>query len=500
MAEAPPKTAKRKKTPEWTGWAALGTLVAGLAGLVLWSLPHGGADTSTGPVRDASDEVEPWHDEALINGSAGPATGTRTELERPMEASADIALVVDDKADLPERTTRDAIARLLDARYCGSACDAVRRAVLDEKTFDLDRMTTEELGLPSKETWDTVASTLTTDERASLDKRPVALFIRTRGPGAPDHVPARTAFAVAAALAESLGALVYDETLRRIEAPRDVIRRAITAPLGQPVFTQRHVVVQLYRQEDSTARLLTLGMARFGAPDLSLRGAPMADAPDLAVVLNAAAAQVAHGASKLPLRITLDDVARVTGGAPRDLSPEPARAEAVALDAIEPPRTEGDPDNEMAELVPPGGVANGTWGAVLTSLFHRAPAVAFTAMDAELSAVATKARASLPAALKRTDGGAATLFVKAPFPTKGDAGSEWLWIEVQRCDAKTCTGPLTNTPTYATSFVEGRPATVKRAELADVLLRLPDGGTEGGDSIRILEARALGQGSAAPKR
>lgn len=495
MAEDREKTTKKRgrgAAPPWAGWAALGGLVAGLAALVLWSLPKGGSPDVAAAPTDAGDEVEPWHDEALVNGHGGGATTKPTRrdtLERPAEAACDLAIVVAPREDLDARIAPEAIAKLLDVRHCGSACDAVKRYVVDEAHFDVDRMTTEELVLPPKDTWDVVAATLTSEERASLDQRTAAVVVHVRGPGAPDHLPARTCLAVTSALAEATSGLVWDETTRRLLAPRDLQKQAITVPLGQPVLTPRHLVVQLYRQEDGTARMLTLGMVRFGSPDLALRGAAMADAESLSLVMNAAASKIAAGTNALPLSVTLEDVAKMAGVPPRDLSTEPARSQPAVLDTIEPARTEGDPDNELAELVPRGGVSGEAWASVIGGLLRRAPQVSFAAFDAELSAIATRSRRELPDVVKRFERGAGTLFLKGPFSGAGDAGTEWMWIEVRRCDARACTGPLTNTPTLATNLAEGKAASVSRAEAADWLLRLPDGGAEGGESIRALERR-----------
>lgn len=493
-----PKRGRRARgAPAWAGWAALGGVVLALSAVVIASLPKAGEGTT--PVTlDAGDDVEPWHDEALVNGpGGGKPTAHADTLDRPAEATCDLAIVVEDRPDLDVRTTREAIARSLDARHCGAACDAVKKVVLDEARFDLDRLSAEELVLPPKDTWDTVAATLTTEERASLDKRTIAIVVRTRGQGAPDHLPARAAFAVTAALAEQLSGIVWDETLRRFAAPRDALKQAITVRLGEPVLTPRHLVIQVYRQEDGSPRMLTLGMGRFASPDFSLRTGAMGDATSLGLLLNAAAAKVAAGTSKLPLTVGIEDLARVAGVPARELAADPARSKPAVLDAVEPPRTEGDPDNEMAELVPPGGVASDAWASVLGALLVRAPQVAFTAMDGELEAVATRARRDLASAVKKASLGSGTLFVKGPFPVKADAGvdagAEWMWIEAQRCDARACTGPLTNTPAFATNFAEGKPATVLRAEVADWLLRLPDGGAEGGESVRVLEKRSAGR-------
>jgi uncharacterized protein YegJ (DUF2314 family) len=140
-----------------------------------------------------------------------------------------------------------------------------------------------------------------------------------------------------------------------------------------------------------------------------------------------------------------------------------------------------------------GGGASGApgdtseaWTGVLASLFGDAPAVVPSpANPAELDAIAARARKDLPRAIARWRSGEGTLFVKGPFDA-GDAGTEWMWIEVTSCDQTACNGILSNDPGYATNLAQGKPATVPRAKLADWLLDLKDGGTAGGASIKAL--------------
>jgi uncharacterized protein YegJ (DUF2314 family) len=388
------------------------------------------------------------------------------------------------------------IGRRLTARHCGSACDAVRKFMADEDGFEVDVMKTEDVILPDKETIDTVGIGLTPSERESVYARPTSVMVRTRGNFGPDQLPARAAFAAASVLAEELDGFIYDEVSRRIETARDFTSHTVTAKLGEPPFVRRHIVIQLYRQDNGTARLLTLGMARFGSPDMSIRGANMPSGPLLAEVLNAAASKVAHGASESPLTITLEDVASVVGKKPAELSSNPAGAQPVLLDVVEPERIEGDPDNELAELVPKGGSTREAWDEVVANLFGTPPSMRAPVDDKELGEVAKKARRDLPDAIKRFQAGEGELFVKGPFAipeearVDGGAATELLWLAAASCDTRACTGTLSNEPSYATNLAAGKTTGVRRADVVDWMIRQRDGGTAGGESIRVLKARA----------
>lgn len=466
----------------------LAILVVGLAVLVWWSLPGNHAP------EPESSNTTPAEPSAQEQGDTPRAVG----FERPPRAAAELAVVTDKPEDVVRRmATVTEIARRLDVRHCGGACDAVRKFMSDEDSFELEVWKTDDLLLPPKDTLDVVAPGLTPEERATVHARPRSVVIRTQGPFAPEHLPARAVFAAAAVLAEELDGYVYDEVARRIETRSEFSAHTITAKLGEPAFGRKDIVIQLYRQDDGTARLLTLGMARFATPDLSIRGANMASGPLLAEVINAAARLLAHGKSESTITITLDDVAAVTGKKPSELHPKPEAARPVVLDLREPERIEGDPDNEMTELIPhdDAGGRRAAWDGVLVSLFGSAPSVETAVDDAELAAIAKKARSELPSAIKRFEAGEGTLFVKGPFAIPdeqrldGGAATELLWLEAASCDAKSCTGVLSNEPTYATNLAMGKTTSVKRDEAVDWALQLRDGGIRGGESIKVLERR-----------
>jgi uncharacterized protein YegJ (DUF2314 family) len=487
-------TKKKPPATDVVGLGALAALVVGL-GFVVWlALPK----------DDASKTSEAGAASTLgASGSRGGSdggSGTKTAgvLERLAEATCELAVLTDKpEIEVAKIAHAEPVAKLLDVRHCGATCDALRKVIVDHDHFEIEVMRSEDYILPPKDSYETIAPGLTAAERATIGRRSSTVVIRTRGTSTIDQLPARTCFAAAAAVAEALSGLVYDEVVRRIETSAHHAQRVITVPLGQNVFSPRQISVQLYRQEDGTARLLTLGMVRFGSADFTMRGAPMELGPSLASMMNVAASHAAAVKIELPVVVTLEDVARVASTAARELVNDRKASGAVRFDVVDAERTEGDPENEMLELVPQGGATREVWTSAVAEIFGDTPHVVFATFDKELEAIAMRARKELPAAVKRFEAGEGALFVKGPFPipseARMDGGAtnqfEWMWIDVASCDARGCAGVLSNTPGFATNLTAGKPVRVEREKTADWMMRLKDGGTAGGESIRALQKR-----------
>lgn len=490
MAEREKKSAAKPRESDKVGLGALAALVVGLGVIVWLALPKhdGGAGTNDGGAAPALD--------GTVGSSGSGGEGAKATLERLAEASCELAVLTDKpEIDVAKVAQAEVVAKLLDSRHCGATCDALRKLIVDHDHFEIEVMKSEDYILPPRDSYETIGATLTAAERASIPGRGSTVVIRTRGSSTIDQLPARTCFAATAAVSESLGGLVYDEVVRRIESTSQLTQKVITTPMGQNVFSPRHISVQLYRQEDGTARLLTLGMVRFGSPDFSMRGATMELGPSLANVLNVAASNAVAARTDVPVVVTLAEVARVAAQPQESLAKDPKAARPVSFDTTDAERIEGDPENEMLELVPRGGATREGWSSVVTELFGETPRTVFAAFDKELEGIAVKARRDLPLAVKRFDAKEGALFVKGPFPIPeesridGGASDEWMWVEVSSCDAKTCAGVLSNTPGYATNLAAGKPVKVTREKMADWMLRLGDGGVLGGDSVKALQKR-----------
>lgn len=457
----------------------LGALVAALTGLVVWSLPK-------------EEVVVPLDAEVTETEASTPQLAPPLKLAKvgPIEASCELAILSDRSEE--ELKKIDA-SKLIDAKWCGSGCDAVKELVVDKDRFDLDVTKAEDYMLPPKETFETVAASLTPSERDQIEKKTWLLVVKAHGKPDSGQVVARTCFAITAAAADDRS-FVYDEAARRIETAAQTRAKVMTAKIGQSVFEPKHVTVQVYKHDDGNMRLVTHGLARFGSPDLVAHGVPATQANAVANILNAAAGKIALLENTLPMTISLHDVARVTGKPVETLVKSPLDSKPIVFEGNEPERTEGDPD-DMVELIPPDGSNPESWDAALAGLFGERPQIVGSGMDPELETIATKARADLPKAIERWKGGDGTLFLKAPFtiPSKDATkppGTEWMWIETTSCEEHSCAGTLSNTPGYATNLAAGKTTAVDRAKIVDFLLRSRDGAETGGASIKLLEMRA----------
>lgn len=465
-------------------YGGLAVLVAGLAALVWWSLPGD-------KVEIVTIDVEAGAVPASID--TPPEAGAKN-VSRPLRAVADLSiLTMKGEREAEAIATPGEIAKRLEARHCGTACDAVKKLMEDEDNVTFDVQTAEEAILPSADTLDTTALTLTPDERASIAGRKYAVLVHIEGNVSNDHVVARAIYAIAGVLAEQLDGIIWDDATRRFQTKREGADLAIATPLGQAAFTPRHIAIQLFRREEGTVRLLTLGLQRFGAPDLSLRGASMASAPLLSYVLDAAAAQIVKGGPLTSVTVTLDDTARLLGKRPAELSTNAKDARPVTFDIVRPPFDGDDPDNDLGELVPPGGSTREAWDAVVASLFGR-PASA-PANDKDVVEIAKKAQKTLPDTIRRFEKGDGLLYMRGPFAIPEDAradggpSSEHLWLAVASCNLNECTGTLANDPTLPSNLAPGKTSSVKREAASDWALRQRDGTVTGGESIKLLRAR-----------
>jgi uncharacterized protein YegJ (DUF2314 family) len=472
-------------------FAVVAAIAVGLGAVVWWSLPGNHQAATPGDADAAAQAADDLEKDTEEDAAGIP-------LERPPAATATFAVLSRKPADVVRQiATVTEIDKRLGARHCGDgdSCRAVQKFMEMEDVFAIDIVKTDDLILPPKDTMDVVAPGLTPRERDEARERPTAVRVRTMGPFHQDQMPARAAFATAAVLAEALDGFVYDEVSRRLETTPEFLSHTITAPLGKPAFAPRQIVVQLYRTEDGTARMLTLGMARYGSPDLSIRDANPSSGPLLTEVLNAAASKIAFDATASNVTVSLDDIARVGGRKPAELNPTPDHALPVGLSVIEAERQAGDADNTIAELVPFGGSSPENWDGVLRTLFGLTPSVSQPVDDAELTKVAENAKKTLPDAIKRFQGGGGELFVKGPFAippdarVDGGATTELLWVQAASCDDRRCTGTLSNEPSYASNLAAGKTTSVERSEAVDWMIRQRDGGIGGGESIRVLKSR-----------
>lgn len=479
-----------------------GVIVAGgalLALAVAWALSRESPPAAPTPDASASDAAV----FAAVDASdAAEAPDLDNEpIGHETDVSIELAIIAPKATAkrLAELAAMPEAAWPLTAADCGPDCAGVRK-FLAESRPTVEITLAADWILPPKDSLPTVARTVPEGERDALYETKQLLVLKVQGEDTADHLPLRGAFALASAFARELRGYVHDEETRRIDSASAFAERVPRGPLGAPFFVAESLLVQLHPQdEDDIAgpyRLLTLGLSRYGCPDLEMRGFPEADGPRLASVLDAVAAKLAKGERGPEVTVSLADIAEVMKKTPAELSRAPEKSRPVTVRLTPAGRRAGDPDNEVFTLrprPPPDSDADvsdeETHAALLAQLFADGARLSTRDTgDPGLLAAEARARKVVPDVVTRWKKGDGSLTLRVPFAIPGQPGkTEVMWMKAAECGADgVCKGTLASRPALIKGLVAGADVTGKLSEVSDYLFVLPDGTKEGGETIPFL--------------
>ena len=243
-------------------------------------------------------------------------------------------------------------------------------------------------------------------------------------------------------------------------------------------------------------RAVTLGMTKFGLPDLVVESFAASNTRGVGILLNLTAQVLAEGAElregELALRLAAIKHQGVRAAQQASLKGH-AKGE-VVLRLREGQAEDGDPANRLLEIVfdhYEGPDSRARQDRLLSDLFGWEDAVTEVQHDDELLAASRRARERLPAMKNIFAGGlepGQLLMVKGPFG-KPDGGNEWMWVEVVSWQGSRIRGVLNNEPFEVPGLHGGQEVTVAEGDVFDYVLENPDGTEEGNETSRIIEAR-----------
>lgn len=292
---------------------------------------------------------------------------------------------------------------------------------------------------------------------------------------------------MAAQLARSRGGFVWDDVTRELFTPDSLEKRRVHAGA---LDVRDHVIMHAYRDGELT-RVITLGMEKFGLPDLVVEEA--SDGKGVGQIVNLAAQLLLEGANLSAggkLQLDLDalkdpDIRRQMTGQLLDGATRKAEVKALQGRA-----EKGDPENVLLELwfgePPPekqDAVAARIWGVKDEVINART--------DPALAAESAREREKLLREVKplflRGELSARHLSVKLPF--RDGKNTEWMWVEVVRWQGSEVRGILRNQPQFMRGLASGAQVAGDESEIFDYILSLPDGGTEGNTTGALILAR-----------
>lgn len=310
-----------------------------------------------------------------------------------------------------------------------------------------------------------------------------------------------TAIAAARALAQASGGVIIDLTIPRW-LPLDTHEASI--PESGAISMWEHIVIPSSVDDHGLGWITTKGMAKFGLPELQVKGVPPNLAQSLWPVVNGMAhlllervGQLEDAAGKSPRELVLEPEVRfdyglfsLSQGLPPEPPPEGARGWTMIGLAYEP----GDDEHDsFITLGPPPGYSGkpGVWyNSMLSDLLGADDTLRHVKHDTEtMEAAHLQAMGELPWIRQRFQGGlppGEQLLVKYGFPVQG-GGHEYMWLGVNTWQGDRLRCQLANQPQYRTDLRAGMEFDLTEGDLFDWVLLGADGSQYGGWTNRVVE-------------
>lgn len=353
--------------------------------------------------------------------------------------------------------------------------------------------------LPSRDSLNYFARGLTDAQKDGIDgKRDlIALFFGYENSGSYRTYKDALTFTHEAAM--GLSAYIYDETSRQVFTPESwKAERIETWEESGPSYPW-HFATHAY-QNGEYYRVVTLGLSKFGLPELAINDLKPADSDAGGNLINLVATILGQGRrpdASGRLAIAMDDI---VNSAQREHMHSLAFENAKRRSTVRLEKTvaqEGDADAEQLAIVFSAG-GDDRYQAqttVFDELFGWKDDLYNVTHEAELLAASERAKKRI-AELSKTFAeelvAGHTLLVKGPFATD-EGGTEWMWIAVTGWKDGTITGVLANKPYNIKALQEGAIVSFPEEDAFDYLLRRVDGTEEGNETSAIIQKLSAGQ-------
>ncbi len=334
---------------------------------------------------------------------------------------------------------------------------------------------------------------LTPEQAEALSHADEAFVMDFGHPGADRMTALRNAQMLAEKLARDTHGLLWDDETREVFTPDAWHERRVLGWAGDVPEVDRHTVLHFYPAGDAY-RCISLGMAKFGEPDVVVENLLASDARTLCDLVNVVSQALVEGAGtdahgQLALKLQQSRHPAVNRAEGEGLKPNAKRSARLSLVTGVP--DEGDPRNRLVRVAfdrYDGPDEHARQAALAAELFGSSDSVAHIHHDERLLAARDAARAQLPALRDTFNRGLKPgeyIQVKAPFATDS-GGQEWMWVEVRAWKGDRIEGTLENEPESVKGLRSGQDVVVSQSELFDYIFQRADGRMEGNTTGAII--------------
>ncbi|WP_196140817.1 DUF2314 domain-containing protein [Aliikangiella sp. G2MR2-5] len=293
-------------------------------------------------------------------------------------------------------------------------------------------------------------------------------------------------------IADKYSGYIWDSETRELFAASEWKKYRIDSWSGDVPNVKLNTVIHAYQVGDGF-RAITLGMAKFGLPDLVINGFEWNDNYSISSLINLTSQQIAEQGLnefnfKLDIRSLKDSNFKKTLV---DSLYENA-SESVSVKLKEAKPEEGDPDNFLLEFdfsQYEGKSLFQKQDTLLSSLFGWKDEVAYIKHNAMIEAASEAARQKLPELKSRFNAGLEVgeqLSLKAPFKTRSGE-NEWMWVEVVSWKEGVVKGILRNVPRDIPTLNRGDEVTIFQNDVFDYIFYNKDGTSQGNKTGELIQ-------------
>jgi uncharacterized protein YegJ (DUF2314 family) len=287
--------------------------------------------------------------------------------------------------------------------------------------------------------------------------------------------------------------LIWDDETRELFTPAALAEKRMSPPDHGFPDVRGHITIHAY-QSGEYIRAITLGMRKFGLPDIVINGFSWSLNTQMGNTINLFAQSLVEGATP-PMGRYDFDVSKLKHDAVRatyeeDLLDDAHNVAELTLANAE--VDEGDPDNRLLELRfdrYAGKTVHEKHQEFVGNFFGSVETVAYIKHNDAIRAASDRARQKLPSLRKEFNAGLQPgehLLLKAPFETSS-GGREWMWVEVSSWKGDDIVGLLANEPEDVPGLRAGSTVKVSEKEVFDYIRYKADGSSEGNETGKEIE-------------
>jgi uncharacterized protein YegJ (DUF2314 family) len=299
----------------------------------------------------------------------------------------------------------------------------------------------------------------------------------------------RNANSLIETIARATKGLIWDEETRQLYSPEAWHKERLDSWKSDPPDVSEQMEIQIY-QNGEYARAISMGMSKFGLPDVFVEASPWSSRNQVANLIDAFCQSMADGATFVDSAKYHLDLTSVKNFKINDLKSDATHSACLSLKSGK--AEEGDPKNRLIELAfdrYPGPDPHAKEEAMFSSLFGSEDSIRHVKHTDELLEASRKARTKLPELRKAFTAGLEPgefIELKAPFPTP-DGGNEWMWVEVTSWKGDRIKGTLLNDAFEARNLHAGEIVAVRQEDIFDYIRQYPDKHQEGNTTSAILK-------------